>query len=82
MIDLPETPDVFQGDAPDVMGAASLVLWTALARQLVEKGVLSVEEVQATIATAHKEFATEYPASDRIAEGAMALLARLSMNAV
>ncbi len=76
MVDGSETADVVGGD-PDAAGAVSLVLWTALVRGLIDKGVLSVNEVRAMLQAAHHEFAQEAGAA-----AAMALIARLEMNAV
>ena len=75
MIDEPDIPQVVD-PAASVAGSVSLVLWTTLARHLVDKGVLSHEEVRAMIKAAHEEFAREPDGGQ-----AQALLARLQMNA-
>ena len=75
MTDHPEIPDVVN-DSPAVMGEAAIVLWTSLTRCLVEKGVLSADEVQGVISAAHTELSHEKGSG-----AVMALLARLAMNA-
>ena len=77
MTESPDVPHVFDDTNPAVMGQAALALWTELARTLVDKGVLTSDDVRGIVRTAHDEFAKD-PESAQV----LALLARLAMNAV